>query len=89
MNLRNRVFAPYDDRKLYASIERAQYGHFILAPCFQPDPKSHAFGGDPKKEAVFSPSDKKVLKIDSNCYILEAGWIFSNLAPSLYYALYS
>lgn len=47
------IVRPYDGRKLYASIERAQYGHFILAPCFQPDPKSHLFGGDPKKKNAF------------------------------------
>lgn len=40
------LFRPYDGRKLYASIERATYGHFILAPCFQPDPKYHVFGGN-------------------------------------------
>jgi hypothetical protein len=39
------LFMPYDGRKLYATMERAQYGHFVLAPCFQPDPESHAFGG--------------------------------------------
>ncbi len=44
------IFNPYDGRKLYASIERAQYGTFILAPCFQPDPKYHALGGDPKQK---------------------------------------
>lgn len=37
---------PYDGRKLYASIERGIYGNSILAPCFQPDPKYHAFGGE-------------------------------------------
>lgn len=40
------VLNPYDGRKLYASIERAQYGHFILAPCFQPDPTQHLLGSD-------------------------------------------
>ncbi|MCE2983928.1 MAG: hypothetical protein LW832_10245 [Parachlamydia sp.] len=40
------MLSPYDGRKLYASIERAQYGHFILAPCFQPEPTRHAFGGN-------------------------------------------
>jgi len=47
------VFRPYDGRKLYASIERAVYGHFILAPCFQPNPQSHAFGGDPRMRGAF------------------------------------
>ena len=36
------IFLPYDGRKLYASIERAQYGSYVLAPCFQPDPTCHA-----------------------------------------------
>jgi hypothetical protein len=44
------LFRPYDGRKLFASIERATYGSFILAPCFQPDPTSHALGGDPKQK---------------------------------------
>ena len=43
------VFSPYDGRKLYATIERAQYGHFILAPCFQPSPEKHFFGGNPQE----------------------------------------
>jgi hypothetical protein len=42
-------FTPYNGRKLYATIERASYGDFILAPCFQPDPQKHAFGGDVNK----------------------------------------
>lgn len=44
---------PYDGRKLYATIERAQYGNFILAPCFQPDPTQHALGGDVNKKNAF------------------------------------
>jgi hypothetical protein len=40
------IFRPYDGRKLYASFERAEYGNFILAPCFQPDPRYHALGGN-------------------------------------------
>lgn len=47
------LFRPYDGRKLYATIERATYGNFILAPCFQPDPKFHAFGGDMNKKDAF------------------------------------
>lgn len=47
------IFLPYDGRKLYASLERATYGSFILAPCFQPNPKYHAFGGDINKRNVF------------------------------------
>jgi hypothetical protein len=47
------LFRPYDGRKLYASIERGMYSHFILAPCFQPDPTKHAFGGDPNKQNAF------------------------------------
>lgn len=30
------IISPYDGRKLYATIERAQYGNSILAPWFQP-----------------------------------------------------
>lgn len=30
------IFSPYNGMKLYATIERAQYGHWILAPFFQP-----------------------------------------------------
>lgn len=44
---------PYDGRKLYASIERANYGNFILAPCFQPMPTSHFFGGDVNRKDAF------------------------------------
>lgn len=40
------IFNPHDGRKLYASIEKAQYGSDILAGCFQPKPKQHFFGGD-------------------------------------------
>ncbi|NGX42301.1 MAG: hypothetical protein K940chlam7_00579 [Chlamydiae bacterium] len=47
------IFTPYDGRKLYASFERAFYNHFILAPCFQPDPKTHLLGGDPNKPDQF------------------------------------
>jgi xanthosine utilization system XapX-like protein len=39
------LLRPYDGRKLYASIERAIYGRPILAPCFQPNPTHHFFGG--------------------------------------------
>ena len=49
------VILPHDGRKLYASIERAQYGQQLipfvfpelLAPCFQPSPTKHLFRGDP------------------------------------------
>jgi hypothetical protein len=47
------LFTPYNGRKLYASIERAAYGNFILAPCFQPDAKYHALGGDINKKNAF------------------------------------
>ncbi len=47
------IFRPYDGRKLYASIERATYGNFILAPCFQPNPKHHALGGDINEKGAF------------------------------------
>jgi hypothetical protein len=40
------VIFPYDGRKLYASIERFQYGGPILAPCFQPEADEHLFNGD-------------------------------------------
>jgi hypothetical protein len=46
-------FRPYDGRKLYASIERATYGNFIIAPCFQPEPQSHALGGNINRRNVF------------------------------------
>jgi hypothetical protein len=38
-------FAPYNGRKLYASFERALYGKYILAPCFQPNAQVHLFRG--------------------------------------------
>ncbi len=41
------IFSPYNGRKLYASFERLQYGRSVLAPCFQPNPKEHLFGGEP------------------------------------------
>ncbi|KIC74701.1 hypothetical protein DB42_AZ00560 [Neochlamydia sp. EPS4] len=47
------IFTPYNGRKLYASIERAQYGKFTLAPCFQPGPICHASGGAPQKRNPF------------------------------------
>jgi len=47
------IFRPYDGRKLYASIERAEYGDFVLAPCFQPNPKYHALGGDINERNAF------------------------------------
>lgn len=47
------LFRPYDGRKLYASLERATYGNWILAPCFQPTPSSHLFGGDLKRKDAF------------------------------------
>ncbi|MBS4171388.1 hypothetical protein NEOC95_002136 [Neochlamydia sp. AcF95] len=47
------IFTPYNGRKLYASIERAQYGKFTLAPCFQPGPTCHASGGNPQKRDAF------------------------------------
>lgn len=47
------VFTPYNGRKLYASIERAQYGTCILAPCFQPNPRYHALGGNPQERNAF------------------------------------
>ena len=47
------LIRPYDGRKLYASIERAQYGNFILAPCFQPDAEEHLLGGDINERDAF------------------------------------
>lgn len=47
------LFRPYDGRKLYASLERAEYGEYVLAPCFQPKPRKHAFGGDPNTRNAF------------------------------------
>lgn len=44
------IFSPYNGRKLYASIERAQYETCILAPCFQPEPTYHLFGGNPEMQ---------------------------------------
>lgn len=44
------MFSPYDGRKLYATIERATYGSFVLAPCFQPNPERHLLGGDINKK---------------------------------------
>lgn len=47
------VFSPYNGRKLYASLERAHYGDFILAPCFQPKAQNHLFGGDINQRNAF------------------------------------
>lgn len=47
------VFSPYNGRKLYASFERAHYGHFILAPCFQPKAQNHLFGGNIHQRNAF------------------------------------
>lgn len=44
---------PYDARKIYGSGERFLYGRDVFAPCFQPDPKAHFFGGDPSKKNAF------------------------------------
>jgi len=41
------IFTPYNGRKLYATFERALYNRDVLAPCFQPRPTRHLFGGDP------------------------------------------
>ena len=47
------LIRPYDGRKMYATIERAMYGNPILAPCFQPEPERHAFGGDINERNAF------------------------------------
>ncbi len=36
---------PFDGRKLYASFERLAGDFDYLAPCFQPEPERHLFGG--------------------------------------------
>ncbi len=40
------IIMPHDGRKLYASLERFAFDDSVLAPCFQPDPQEHLFGGD-------------------------------------------
>jgi len=58
------LISPYDGRKLYASFANlANYTVFIpfvgtlelvaFAPCFQPHPTKHFFGGDPTKQNRF------------------------------------
>ncbi len=47
------LIKPRDGRKLYASIEKAQYGSDILAPCFQPRSQQHLFGGDINSRNTF------------------------------------
>lgn len=48
------LFNPYDGRKLYATFERYFYeGQFNLAPCFQPDPVKHLFGGNMSEQDQF------------------------------------
>lgn len=37
--------SPHNGRKLYASLEKLTYDKFMLAPCFQPAPEQHYFGG--------------------------------------------
>lgn len=40
------LIRPKDGRKLYATFERFVYGDYLIAPCFQPNPQRHLFGGD-------------------------------------------
>lgn len=47
------LISPNDGRKLYATLERALYNGFTLAPCFQPEATSHAFGGDINQKNAF------------------------------------
>ncbi len=63
------TISPYNGRKLYATCERlaysggyqffgADYGgknlhNYLLAPCFQPDPKAHLGGGELDKSNVW------------------------------------
>lgn len=39
------LLMPNQGRKLYATLERFAYGGHFLAPCFQPRPVRHLFGG--------------------------------------------
>lgn len=44
------VFSPYNGRKLYGSIEKNMFeDKHLLAPCFQSDPMSHFFNGNPEE----------------------------------------
>lgn len=47
------MIMPRDGRKLYANLERLTYGHFVLAPCFQPEPEKHLFSGDLNQQNAF------------------------------------
>jgi hypothetical protein len=47
------LFCPNEGRKLYSSFEKFAYGRSLLAPCFQPNPEGHAFGGDINKPNQF------------------------------------
>jgi len=47
------LIRPYDGRKLYATIERAEYEKHILAPCFQPSPVKHLFWGKINQQNAF------------------------------------
>lgn len=47
------VLSPHNGRKLYASFENLFYGNFILAPCFQPAPERHFFGGSLAERNAF------------------------------------
>lgn len=39
------LFSPLDGRRIYGSLERLAGDERYLAPCFQPDPTRHFFGG--------------------------------------------
>lgn len=39
------LFLPENGKKLYATFERYAFGKELLAPCFQPYPTYHLFGG--------------------------------------------
>ena len=48
------LISPYDARKLYASLEKEMNDGFaLLAPCFQPYPTCHLFGGDPNARGAW------------------------------------
>jgi len=43
------LILPNDGGKLFATLERVSFGKGVLAPCFQPEPSSHLFGGNPQE----------------------------------------
>lgn len=51
------LFRHYDGQNLYATLERAEYGNAILAPCFQPwdtvSQPQHLFSGNVKDAEAY------------------------------------